>query len=460
MKRAIKNHLTDFVALLLLGAVATGVALYVLNEQRLRFPVLEDAPHTLKAEFVTAQAVTPGQGQTVRVSGVRIGDIGDVELKDGRAVIRMDIDAKYSRLVREDATAFLRPKTGLKDMFIELYPGTKKAPIAKQGFVVPIHNTLPDVNEDEILSALDKDTRDYIKLLLNGVATGLRGRGDDLRAVFKRFEPTQRDIALVSGEVRKRRVELRRLINSLARLNKHLGTRDDELAELVDSSAKVFRQFAAEKGNVSATVRELPGTLRQLSSTLTRVEDMARILGPTSDKLRPAVRALHESNQEVAPFAREAAPQIERDIRPFVREARPLVRELNPTVENLVAAEPFLTRSFRVLNHFFNMLAHNPNGPEPPEKADRDEGYLFHFAWVSHQSNLIFANTDAHGPLRAITLGGTCATLAGTARSQPEIEFLLGLTGVLTDPRVCGNRDVTDNPPVRQTFGDLRKKGR
>ena len=69
-----------------------------------------------------------GQGQTVRVAGVRIGDIGAVELKDGRAIVRMDIDRKYEDMVHTDATALLRPKTGLKDMFIQLDPGTDGAP--------------------------------------------------------------------------------------------------------------------------------------------------------------------------------------------------------------------------------------------------------------------------------------------------------------------------------------------
>ena len=55
------------------------------SNQRLRFPLIEEKPFALEAEFQTAQAVTPGQGQTVRVSGVRIGDISKVELEDGPA---------------------------------------------------------------------------------------------------------------------------------------------------------------------------------------------------------------------------------------------------------------------------------------------------------------------------------------------------------------------------------------
>ena len=68
-----------------------------------------------------------------------------------------------------------------------------------------------------------------------------------------------------------------------------------------------------------------------------------------------------------------------------------------------------------MLNHFFNMLAHNPNGARGRRsKADRQEGYLFYLAWVGHQSTNLFGNADAHGPGRPFTTGGTCATLGQT----------------------------------------------
>ena len=71
--------------------------------------------------------MTPGQGQTVRVSGMRVGDVGKVELEDGRARVRMDLEPEYDDLVRSDATVLLRPRTGLKDMFLALDPGTPHA---------------------------------------------------------------------------------------------------------------------------------------------------------------------------------------------------------------------------------------------------------------------------------------------------------------------------------------------
>ncbi len=114
---------------------------YILSNQRMRFPIIQDKPYVLQAEFQTAQAVIAGQGQTVRVAGVRIGDIGDVELKDGRAIVRMDIVPKYKDMIHTDATALLRPKTGLKDMFIQIDPGTDDAPVAKENWTIPVDST-------------------------------------------------------------------------------------------------------------------------------------------------------------------------------------------------------------------------------------------------------------------------------------------------------------------------------
>ena len=438
MKRAIRKHRGDFLAILGLIVVAGVCSLYILNEQRLRFPLIEDAPFRLQGEFATGQAITPGQGQTVRVSGVRVGDISKVDLEDGRAIITMDLDSEYDGLVRENWTALLRPKTGLKDMFVELTPGRGSAPRARKNWRMPIASTLPDVNPDEFLSALDADTRDYLKLLLSGARGGLTGRADDLNAVLKRFEPTYRDMARVSTEVAGRRRDLRRLVNSLNRLNTELGRKDDELAELVDASASVFRQFSAERANVASTVRELPSALAQTTDTLGKVERMAEVLGPASTRLRPAVRALDRANAQTQPFAREAAPLIRRDIRPFVRELRPVVRELDPAAADLVEADPTLKRSVHQLNRLFNLLAFNPGGREDREKPEREEGYLFHLAWLAHQSVNLFSGQDANGVFRPLILGGTCNTIANTAQTVPEAEFLLGLTGALFDPAVCG----------------------
>ena len=436
---AIRKYLRDFIAIIVLGVIATAVGAYILSNQRVRFPIVEDAPFKLKAEFSTAQAVIPGQGQTVRVSGVRIGDIGKVDLENGRAVVTMDVDAEYKDLVHTDATALLRPKTGLKDMFVELNPGSKTAPVADEGFTIPVRSTLPDTNPDEVLALLDSDTRDYLKLLVSGAGKGLEGRGGDLQEVFRRFEPTHRDLARVTGKVAERHRNLRRLIHNLNVLNDELAGKDDELAQLVDSSAAVFRAFASEERNVSEAVRRLPGALSTTTDTLRKVEAFGRVLGPTADKLRPAVRKLDDANRAITPFALEAAPILRNQVRPFVRGARPVVRDLKEPADRLAKTTPDLTRTFTVLNRLFNMVGYNKEGREPPEKQSRDEGYLFWLAWLGHNGGTVFSSSDAHGPFRPVTLGAPCSVFKQILDEEGAAQLTMLLQPVLEDEAICGD---------------------
>ena len=130
MKTAIRKHRWDFIAVLGIFVIALVVGGYILGHQRFYLPKWVPVVGTdfvdYKAEFATAQSVTPGQGQSVNIAGVPVGEIAKVELKDGRAVVTMKIRRKYAH-VYKDATALLRPKTGLNDMVVELTPGTRRA---------------------------------------------------------------------------------------------------------------------------------------------------------------------------------------------------------------------------------------------------------------------------------------------------------------------------------------------
>ncbi len=442
MRHAIRKHMRDFVALVALFAVAIGVSAFILANQRLRFPVVEAKPFVLKAEFSDAQAVVPGQGQTVRVAGMRIGDIKKVELHDGIAVVFMDIDHEHEGVVRKDSTALLRPRTGLKDMFIELDPGHRGAPAMKDGDTIPLANTAPDIDADEILSALDSDTRAYFTLLINGVGKGLDQRGGDLRQVFRRLGPLHRDLARLNSEVAKRRVNLARLVHNYGGTVDDLGKRDKELSQLVQSSSAVFESLASEDENISRAVAQLPDTLDQVDRTLGKVNELGQALPPGLNAMRPAVRQLNETNKQVRPFALEAAPILKKRIRPFVRAARPYVKTVRPAARDLAKASPDLRESFHELNRFFNMLAYNPGGREKlsgnfEQDRARDEGFLFWLAWVSQNSVSVFSTADAQGPFRRFLLSATCTTLLGLRNEEPAREVIMGVGDLLSDPGLC-----------------------
>jgi phospholipid/cholesterol/gamma-HCH transport system substrate-binding protein len=419
MSRAIKDHLGDFVAIILLFVVATATAGYILSNERLRFPLVEEQPFRLKVELADAQAVTAGQGQTVRVAGVRVGDIGKVELDDGRAVVELELDPEHDKLIREDATALLRTKTGLKDMFLEVDPGNGD-PLPENGRI-RLENTAPDIDPDEFLSALDTDTRDYLKLLISGAGKGLDGHGTDLREVFKRFEPLHRDLARVTEAVARRRGNLKRLVNRYSLLVGELGGKDRDLTRLVQQANRVFAAFAAEDENVSAFVSKLPGTLDETRDALGKTDTLADNLGPTLESLRPAFRELDDANAAVIPLARAGTPIIRDEVRPFARIAQPYTRDFGTAAGRLADAGPDLAGSFRGLNRFFNIGAYNPGGTEaltgvPAVDRNRQEGYLFWLAWIAQNTVSVFNVQDATGPIRRVSLGGlNCQVLTTEA---------------------------------------------
>jgi phospholipid/cholesterol/gamma-HCH transport system substrate-binding protein len=441
MKRAIQTHLTDFVAILVLVALSAAVALYVLSHEGLRFP-WQSSPLTYNADFSTAQAVTPGQGQSVRVSGVQVGTIGGVTLRNGIANVTMDIDPKYKGLIHQDATALLRPKTGLKDMFIELNPGRAPSPVAKPGFTIPVSNTAPDINLDEIWSALDGDTRQYLQLLVNGAGAGLQNRGGELAQVLERFEPTHRDLARVSSAVAQRGADLRQLVNSLARLNTALAAKQSQIVSLVNASSHVFTAFASEDTNIERSLTDLPGTLRQTTATLAKVQAFANQLGPAASNLLPAARALPAANLALAALAKPSAPIVQNQIRPFVVAARPVVRNLRPAAIHLAAATPSLSGVFAVLNHFVNMVGYNPGNVE--------HGYLWWLAWLDHNARTLFSIQDANGDYRPLFLQLSCATIAQIANFTPAVESLLNLTPLLSSAGVCPKQAAADAAAYRQ----------
>jgi phospholipid/cholesterol/gamma-HCH transport system substrate-binding protein len=441
---AIRKHLRDFIALLGLASIAIGVAGYILAHQRIHFPLIEEDTFTIQLELSDAQAVVPGQGQTVRVAGVRVGDIARAELHEGRAIVTMELDAEYDDLVHTDATALLRPRTGLKDMFVELEPGTKSAPLVPEGGLIRIASTAPDIDPDEVLSALDADTRSYLKLLISGAGKGLRGRGGDLRKTFAAFEPLHRDLARVSRAIARRRRNLTRLVHNYAELMNELGDRDGDLVRLVRASERVLDTFASEDVNLSATIAKLPPALGQTQRTFAKLDGYSRVLAPSLESLRPVFRSLGRANVEVIPFARKSEPIVREQVRPFVRAARPYVSELRPAAEQLSAGTPDLTRAFHELNRFFNIAAYNPNGAEKltgdlATDLKRDEGFLYWLAWVGHNTNSLFSVSDAFSSFRRANFLASCSTLRRTlVGEEPALEPIFGLSDLFDDPDVCG----------------------
>ena len=263
-----------------------------------------------------------------------------------------------------------------------------------------VANTLPDVNADEVLSALDADTRDYLRILLNAAGTALRddSTGDDGQApppiCARPSSASSPPPATASGSRRRSPsggATSSAAIHSFQQISTELATKDKQLAELVDSANANFSAFADEEATLREALQLFPGALSQTATTLRDVDALAAELGPALEGLRPFARELAPSLRLQRPFLRETTPIIRDQIRPFARDVQPTVRDLRAATEDLAPVSPRLTRSFKVLNAFFNTLAYDPPG--------RGDSYLFWSGWAAHAGALLSTPQDAHGPM-------------------------------------------------------------
>ena len=360
------------------------------------------------------------------MAGVQVGDVADVSLEDGVAVVTFGMDRDYLP-VYKDATILLRPQTGLKDMFFEMDPGTKDAGEVDEGGTVTLANTAPDVNLDELLDALDSDTQAYLRLLLVGAGEGLDGRGKDLGKVLGSLGPLTRDLDRINSKVAERKDNLRRLITNFNILTKEVGMSERTITSLVENSDVAVGAIAEQDPSVQRAIQLLPSTLAQSTETLNNVAAFADELGPAFNDLRPFARNLDELNASTKKLALRTTPVIEDQIRPFVRTARQPVRDLSKAAARFSQAAPKLTVVGKKINRLGNMAAYNPRGAEAPGTPNRDEGYLFWAAWLGHNSGSVFQVQDAHGVDRRIYLTLGCDEAVSLLGASPLAPAVTGL---------------------------------
>jgi phospholipid/cholesterol/gamma-HCH transport system substrate-binding protein len=429
VRRAIREHLRDFIAILALLLLGLAATVAILSQQQAVYPswipFLGDDRVEIKAEFTSAQAVTPGQGQTVNIAGVEVGDVTKVELERGTAVVTLSIQEQYADLIHDDASLLLRPRTGLQDITVEVDAGSPDSPAVEDGDTIPVSQTQPNVQPDQILATLDGDTQAYLKLLLQGGAEGFGGHGKQLSAGLRRLEPFARDVAKINGLLSARRQNIRRSIHNFRLVAEELGQNDTQLAEWVDSSNAALRAFANQEGAIRQTLREAPSALRETQRALRSSNRFSLASAPALRKLTPAARTLGPALEETRPFFRETAGPIRNQIRPFTRRVQKPFRHLEQAAGPLDETSTSLRSGLTELNEVFNALAFNPDGGQ--------ESFLFWAAWLNHNLNALSFVQDANGPVPRGLVLLSCATTGlatNVATADVTYQTLLDLNRV------------------------------
>jgi len=448
LSRQSRGHRKDTIAIVVLALAGLVMMLGIFTQQKASLPswlplVGEEFDH-ITAEFATAQAVTPGQGQSVDIAGIQIGKVTSVDLEDGHAVVGMDIVPEYMKLIHPDATFLLRPKTGLNDMIVEVSPGSGKKPI-KSGANFTLAQTEPNTNLDAFLATLDADTRQYLQLLVAGGAQGIGGRGNQLSSALRRFQPFVHYTAKLNKVIAERHVALANVIHNFGLLTTELGRHDAEIKRFVSSSDAALGNFANQQQAIQESLREFPSALRAGNAGLASSKRFSDVAYPALTGLIPQTQALTPAFKATENMFSQTTAPIRDQIRPFTRQIRPV---LNHAVEGSDPLKKTVTNfgnSLGAFNTFFNELAYKPKGSQ--------QSFLFYVPWLNHDYNASFNLQDAGGPIQRGLVMITCngANLGyGFALTRKYLQTLLEVANVprpkelppLKDPKlpttVCG----------------------
>src|SRR3954454_9124422 len=144
------------------------------------FGFTKDIPFThgfqIKAQFESANSIRPNS--PVRIAGVEVGKVKSVTGVEGSDAALLTMELKDAALpLHEDATAKVRPRIFLEgNFFVDLKPGTPEAPTLDSGDTIKITQTSTPVQLDEVLTALQENTREDLRTVIGELAQAEGGR--------------------------------------------------------------------------------------------------------------------------------------------------------------------------------------------------------------------------------------------------------------------------------------------
>ena len=348
----------------------------------------------------------------VRISGVNVGKVKTEELDRGgaRSLAEIEIEEQYAP-IPSDTKAILREKTLLGESYIELSPGSPKAPTLPENSTLPQAQVDESVQFDEILRIFDPETKQAYREWMAGTALASRnGAGEDLNNAFGNLAPFAVDGADLLEVLNSQRGDLKSLINNTGRVFGALSEGDGVLRSLIVNSEETFEALASEEESLKETFRILPTFLDESRRTVDRLDRFARNTDPLVTRLKPVAR-------ELPPTLRDLG-RLSPDLRELFIDLRPLIREAPATL-------PDAARFLRGL---------------------RDEGVTRGIQTFFSEFNpiLSFADYQELTAINFLSIGGgglayrfgNEAPFKGDLKGRPEApntNALLGQVGILND---------------------------
>jgi virulence factor Mce-like protein len=234
--------------------------------------------YRVSAAFATASQLVPGD--EVTISGLEVGRVESVGPDAaGGAEATLLVHTAYAPLYR-DARATVESKNLLGETYVELSRGSAAAGPLPDGGRIDREHTLTPVEVDQVLNALDADTRDHLVLLIDSLGDATAGRGSDLNAE--------------AGDLRQLADSLSTIAHTLASSQQHLDSLISSLRKVLETLAAWHSEFRALIADWDRLMQELASRERDLQGTLVGQDRVMTVLdqalaGPSAQDLHTAL---------------------------------------------------------------------------------------------------------------------------------------------------------------------------
>lgn len=306
--------------------------------------------HGFRVRAVFAEANSIRKNSPVRIAGVNVGKVKNVERQPGTtaAIVTMEIQDK-GLPIHKDATLKIRPRIFLEgNFFVDLKPGTPGTPTIGDNDTIQLAQTSTPVQLDQVLTALQANSRDDLQAALKGFGDGLTVTPSPAEDAVQDPEVRGKTAAqALNGALRTGGDALK----SLSIVNHAtLGTQQHDLGRLIKGLGTVTTALDRNEGDLQGLVTNFNTTMAAFASQSGALKSSIRLLGPTLRTANTALTSLDASFPNTRAFARDILPGVRetpatiKAAFPWIAQTRGLLKQselrgltqdLRPTTANL-----------------------------------------------------------------------------------------------------------------------------
>lgn len=267
-----------------------------------------------EVNLVLPSAAQLSERTPVWVNGHHAGQVTNLAVKDGKAVVTVSIDEDFAPL-HDGTTSRVEWVSAVGERVLTVYPGAEANAQIPQGAFVEA--TSRQVEVDQVLATLDAPTRKRLTTLFAELNKTVGGHEADVKATIQGAAGTVDALGEVLRAVGADGPAIRSLVQQLTGLTGLAASRRDEIASTVRDLNALSSAVAQEQSALSQTLAKLPETLRTARGTLGKVPAASTETVGLLEDLRPATARLPGVGANLAPTLV--------DLRPTVAELRPLL---------------------------------------------------------------------------------------------------------------------------------------